>query len=696
MSILLLDNRDSYTFNLFQQIARLSGIEATVVHNDALSWDELEALAPRAIVLSPGPGRADRSSDFGVCSEVLTYARCPVLGVCLGMHGLGQVHGAEIGPAPSPVHGRLSTIRHSGTGLFRGLPQDFRAVRYHSLALSGRLPAELEALAWADDGVLMALRHRHKPHWGVQFHPEAACTEHGDRLIENFLRMSDLPCRADGPRASTAVARPNPGGRGPQEAPPVPASDPGPRDGGLHTRRLELLPDAGVAFEALFSEHPWAFWLDSSLVVRDRSRFSYLGAGEGVLRYRLEERRLEIHGPAGMEERSQSIFDHLADSLAANRSNDPGLPLEFHGGYVGYFGYEMKAECGAKPNHRSPHPDAAWIQAERFVVLDHQLGHTWLVGRRGPQRGRDEIETWFDEIEARLRGLSPTACSALNGVPRHDFVPRRSLKRYRSDIAACKRYIHAGESYELCLTNQLIGPAPRRPLDAYKVLRRTNPAPWAAYLRVAELHILCSSPELFLSIDGAGRVTSRPIKGTRPRHSDPQRDAAARADLAASPKDRAENMMIVDLVRNDLGRVCEVGSVEVLELMGVESYATVHQLVSTVEGQLRQGASAVDCIRAAFPGGSMTGAPKLRTMELLDGLEGHARGIYSGAIGHLSFNGACQLGMVIRTAVVDPDGSSIGVGGAVIWDSQIDEELAEMQLKGRALVDALARVPRRA
>jgi len=235
----------------------------------------------------------------------------------------------------------------------------------------------------------------------------------------------------------------------------------------------------------------------------------------------------------------------------------------------------------------------------------------------------------------------------------------------------------------------VVGRATIDPWPAYQVLRAQSPAPFAAWLRFADLFVLSTSPERFIRVSGGGVVESRPIKGTRPRGPSAEQDRLLRDELVASEKDRAENLMIVDLVRNDLGSCAQPGSVHVPSIFEVESYAHVHQLVSTVRARLRRDVSAVDCVRAAFPGGSMTGAPKLRTMQIIDDLERGPRGIYSGALGYFSSNGAADLAIVIRTLVVTPDEVSFGVGGAITALSDDAAEFEETIIKASAITSGL-------
>ncbi len=271
----------------------------------------------------------------------------------------------------------------------------------------------------------------------------------------------------------------------------------------------------------------------------------------------------------------------------------------------------------------------------------------------------------------------------------------RGREQYLADIARCQTALAAGESYEVCLTDQISTSASPEPWSLYRLLRRVNPAPFAAYLKLGGLSVLSSSPERFLAIGRDRRVQARPIKGTTHRSPDPVEDERLRTELARDEKTCAEHLMIVDLLRNDLGRVCEPGSVGVPELMVVEPYASVHQLVSTISGVLERQRTPVQCVRACFPGGSMTGAPKLRTMEIIDDIERVARGVYSGAIGYFGLDGSVDLSIVIRTIVMRVGGgaktTTIGAGGAIVMQSDAEQEFDELLLKAGAPMRAIAR-----
>jgi len=685
MRTLLIDNYDSFTYNLFQLLAEVNVVEPVVVRNDEAGWDELAAQGFDAVVLSPGPGRPDRPADFGVCAEAIARCEVPLLGVCLGHQGIGIAGGAEVVAAPEPMHGRLSAVEHGGDPLFAGIPSGFEAVRYHSLCLARPLPAGLEEIAWTGNGpngegagVPMAVARRDRPQWGLQFHPESVATEHGRRLLENFRDLA----------APEAPARPARGALVPDSGKKAPDDAGGGPDLVLRTRRLDFASDAERAFVALYGGSDPAFWLDSS---SDAGRFSFMGDASGplgsVLRHDVE---------AGGE----PLFDRLARELSRLCLPVADLPFDFQCGFAGYLGYELKAECGGQRAHDSPLPDAALVFAGRMLAFDHREGHVHLLClcERG---GEDAATAWLDATErdlVRLRAESPARSrdGGRGEGPRFSpsplaplFEPVRPRERYLDQIAECKRLLHAGETYEVCLTNSVRTEIGSDPLDLYRELRRVNPAPFASYLRFGDLAVLSSSPERFLRVDRERGVEAKPIKGTSRRGATPAEDERLARQLQDDPKSRAENLMIADLLRNDLGRVCEVGSVEVPALIEVESYATVHQLVSTVRGRLRPELGALDAIQDCFPPGSMTGAPKRRTMEILDRLEGEARGVYSGAIGYLGLGGGCDLSVTIRTIVLDRGIATIGTGGAIVVQSDPGEEYDEMLLKAAAPLRAV-------
>ncbi|MFI8073170.1 aminodeoxychorismate synthase component I [Streptomyces sp. NPDC086033] len=715
MKTLLIDNYDSYTYNLFQLVAEVNGEEPVVVLNDAVgALPGLGAFLAGFdnVVVSPGPGHPAEPRDFGLSTAVLAASPIPVLGVCLGHQGIALGEGGRVGPAPEPRHGHLSTVRHDGRDLFRGLPQDFTAVRYHSLAVSEPLPQALEATAWAEDGVLMGLRHRSRPLWGVQFHPESVLTDYGHRMLVNFRNLTAE--RARRPRTkNTAV--PPPEAVIPRPARLVPRPRPAAPAYRLHTRRIAGAVDTEAAFTRMYAASRRAFWLDSALVEDGRSRFSFFGDDSGPLaefvRYDVESGRCEIER-AGRPTRkvAASVFDYLGRQLTSRRVDGAGLPFDFTGGYVGYFGYEMKADCGSPNRHTSDVPDACWLFADRLIAVDHLKRFTYAVclAEDTPQAAR-EAEDWLESTLAQLTFVAtepdPTATPA-PPTPTGPTAPGLGADRgadlgaaepwlvrdraaYLADIESCDRELRAGTSYEVCLTNAARLPAPPDAYEFYRVLRRVNPAPYAAFLRFGDVDVAGSSPERFLRITRDGIAEARPIKGTAPRGAGPEEDARLRDALAADAKTRAENLMIVDLLRNDLGRVCRTGSVRVTRLMATETYATVHQLVSTVEGRLREGTDAVECVRACFPGGSMTGAPKLRTMEIIDSLETEARGVYSGALGYLGCGGGADLNIVIRTAVFADGLMQLGAGGAIVLDSDPVAEYDEMLLKTAAQMRAL-------
>ncbi|WP_026421893.1 aminodeoxychorismate synthase component I [Actinokineospora inagensis] len=660
MRTLLIDNYDSFTYNLAHDVARATGRWPTVVRNDDPDWRPAELDRFDHVIVSPGPGTPERAADFGICAEVIATADLPLLGVCLGHQGIAHVFGANVVPAPVPRHGEESVVRHGGDELFAHVPESFRAIRYHSLAVTG-LPAELLPIAWTDDGVLMGLRHRDRPFWGVQFHPESIGTRDGPQIMRNFLGVA--------PRRS-------------------PVSVKGPdRPDRVVVRKLSVPVTAEQVFERCFADSEHAVWLDSSSAGLGPDRFSFLvdasGPAARVATADVSTGTITVSSATGTQTVHSGFFDWLDRDLAARNTTVPPLPFDFALGWVGYLGYELKAETGGDAAHTSPHPDAAMIFADRAVAVDHETGdiHLMALAEAGDPTAAN---TWLDQTERRL--TEPVTPAPDRSEPIGPLTLRHDRGRYLDLIDDCLRQITAGESYEICLTNMITADGRLDPWPAYRALRERNPVPFGAFLRFGDLSVLSCSPERFLRVGRDRRVESKPIKGTRPRGRTQDEDERLRLDLRHSKKDRAENLMIVDLVRNDLGRSAVPGTVTVDPIFAVETFSTVHQLVSTVSAELRPDVSAVRCVRAAFPGGSMTGAPKVRTMQIVDRLEQGARGVYSGAIGYFSLTGAADLSIVIRTVVATPDRVEFGVGGAIIALSDPAVEFEETAVKAAVLL----------
>ncbi|WP_228002477.1 aminodeoxychorismate synthase component I [Nocardia australiensis] len=725
MHTLLIDNYDSFTYNLYQLISKVNGVEPTVVRNDeADALAELDFGRFDNIVISPGPGRPDVARDIGISAAVIDTTELPLLGVCLGHQGIVVAAGGVVAEAPTARHGYLDQVEHDGSDLFAELPDGFTAVRYHSLCAQRPLPDSLDITAISGDGVIMGVRHRSRPQWGVQFHPESIASEHGAALLRNFAKLTAAqPARRHVHRTATSAATRSATigqsgaitrtreqsasdteefvrtaeGFAPTIGDPTVRkgfgeTSPGPR---IQHSVIERAIDTEAAFVQLYANSPTAFWLDSEHVEPGLDRFSFLGDAGGplaeVVRYRVGEGAVTVESSDGNRRMVPgTILDYLTTELRGRYVELPDLPFDFAGGYVGYLGYEVKADCGAAAAHQASTPDAQWIFADRIVVVDHVGGRTYLLAltdstpeamRAGADWSRDTREI----LESLPTWANPPTLEVSTDLDAVAPLFTRGRDRYLSDIAVCQERLHSGESYEICITDSACFPAAESDgLDFYRRLRRCNPAPYAAYLRFDDLEIACSSPERFLKVDRARTVESKPIKGTAPRGATPASDERLRRDLADSPKTRAENLMIVDLLRNDLGRVCQIGSVHVPKLMATETYSTMHQLVSTVRGTLRANVDAIDCLRACFPGGSMTGAPKLRTMEIIDELETEARGVYSGTIGFLGLAGTADLNIVIRTAVRHNGGWRIGAGGAIVLDSDPEDEYRETVLKGAA------------
>ena len=475
----------------------------------------------------------------------------------------------------------------------------------------------------------------------------------------------------------------------------------------LAVRELASLP-AGLfsRFGRLRSE-PYPWLLESVQADGRIGRFSFAGADPYlVLRAFGGESVLEWHRRVRPDLRDLPERFH-GDPLELVRALMPPAPppglseLPFAGGAIGFFGHELASQIEQLAFHGRDElglPDLCLLFVDRLLVHDHTQGRSFALGLgfgwdpAQAQRRAEQAACAVAERSTPDSALArPERAPACVGEENLVVSPLFDESSYGKHVETVKDHIQAGDLYQACLTHRLELPFGGDPFAVYTELRRSNPSPFAAYLELPELTIVGSSPERFLRLALDREVESRPIKGTRPRGASAVQDARLRTELLASAKDRAENVMIVDLVRNDLGRVCETGSVRVSELCVVEAQPTVLHLVSTVTGRLREDRDLVDLLRASFPPGSMTGAPKLAALKILDQLEPVRRGPYGGALGYLDLRGGADLCVVIRTLLVQGGRAFVHTGGGIVADSDPAAEWHEAEAKARALLAAVAR-----
>jgi len=448
--------------------------------------------------------------------------------------------------------------------------------------------------------------------------------------------------------------------------------------------------DPAEAF-ARWSEDPYVAWLDSAAAGDARSRYSYLGVSPfQVIETADGETRINGRAVPG------DPFAVLAQELARWHLPPGASPAPFGGGAIGFLGYELGRHLERLPQRHANIlgiPDMVVACYDVVLAFDRQDQRAWIVSSGFPaeharqQRAAQRLDTVLRRLNAPAAPVSPPLRQGAA------WQPELSRSEYERLVTRTLEYIRAGDIFQANITMRHLArrPAGTMASAVHGALRAGSPAPFAAYLGCGtQLALASASPERFLRLDPGGRMETRPIKGTRPRGASAADDARLRAELAASEKDRAENLMIVDLMRNDLGRVAEIGSVAVPALFEVESFAAVHHLVSSITGRLRPGLGPVDLLRATFPAGSITGAPKIRAMEIIDEIEVGRRGPYCGTIAWIGFDGAMDSSVVIRTLVITPETVVAQSGGGIVADSDPGAEYEEMMVKVRPLLAALS------
>ena len=847
---LLIDNYDSYTYNLYQLLSRVNGIEPQVIFNNQFnSWNELINSVDSFdnIIISPGPGTPTNSKDFGISMDAIKYAEVPILGVCLGHQGIGHCFGGKVKKATEPMHGRLSAIKHDNSDLFYNIPQDFNVVRYHSLIIEDPMPSELMKTAWTTDGIIMGLKHKTKPIYGVQFHPESICTQYGEQLIENFKLISFLNKKSKNSMIiQSKLSFIN-------ENKPKPIT----QQRHIHISTINTTKDnLEMIFETIYSNLSANIWLDSSsdhiyeinkpltfsimtgLEHKNDYSIEYLGNNQLIKRENWENKN-----EPKIITLNENIFEFLSKQIENEKSietiynyennnhcNISFLPLNITEMLFGYLSYELRettkhlltkqqsnqSNIFGKYNltidnnmftetkwiNQLNHPLAVFLKPTQLLLFDHQTNLLYVISlttintsnnsinetlvlKQTNQKQNQLLNNKIQQILFQKITSTSTSTSTfeldlqnelilLENIKQNNFannltlISNKSEFEYKNLILKCIELIQQGQTYEICLTSQFRGIIHNNyennitnnnsnnnknknnnnnnnnnnskfNFRLYKLLRKGNSAPYSSYFHYNPLNkytlndfdrnisslylnwtqnesnesiktnetnefnenksnkfiqsnetniinimnitnnntnqngftILCSSPERFIKSNNNRNIETKPIKGTAKKNiKNNILDNIIIHNLMNDEKSIAENLMIVDLLRNDFGRICEINSINVTKLISLESYHKIHQLVTTINGKIRNNCNIIDVFVSIFPGGSMTGAPKIRTMEIIDEFENHSRGIYSGAIGYIGLNGICDFNIVIRTALITNQNITIAAGGAIIMLSE--------------------------
>lgn len=470
-------------------------------------------------------------------------------------------------------------------------------------------------------------------------------------------------------------------------------------------KRYPLIEEASTslttpqAFER-FRDRPFSFFLDSGMDPQKLGRYSFIGSDPFLV---LSSRGREITLLRGNREETieGNPFDVLGELLEVYALDPSPYPTPLVGGAVGYFSYDLCHFIERLPSTAIDDlklPECYFAFYDAVLAFDNLDGKAYIASTGFPELEEDRrvrrAKLRLEEMKTRLSEVPSEEEPLLAGSAEETTTLRSNFTHagYLEAVERAKEYIRAGDIFQVNLSQRFDAPLTVPPYELYRRLRRVNPAPFASYLNFDGVTIVSASPERFLRLKD-GLVETRPIKGTRPRGKTPVEDVALARELIQSIKDRAEHVMIVDLERNDLGRVCRYGTVRVRELMILETYATVFHLTSTVEGRLREGKNRIDLLKATFPGGSITGAPKVRAMEIIDELEPTRRSVYTGSIGYLSFGGELDLNIVIRTFIIKDGRAYFQVGGAIVYDSDPEAEYQETLDKAKALIQALGISP---
>ncbi|CAN6610262.1 aminodeoxychorismate synthase [Trichomonascus vanleenenianus] len=727
-SILLIDSYDSFTFNLSELIERVTHATVVTIHNDTVSSEVfVNEILPHfdAVVVGPGPGSPGNPADAGVLPALWTLPQdkvLPIFGVCLGFQSMVLGFGGEVKRLEVVKHGQPGKIEHNGQSIFAGITEPFLSTRYHSLhGILGADDHEIIPLAYVEDEsgrILMAGQHVSKPFYGVQYHPESVCSFHGDTVLGNFWKMAQEWSEANGRVKATdsdalnAIIRsygikPLPfaqrqlasnGSEGAVIFESVPVDHVNLKGSQLAVALCDLVKQQGFDFTLLNSGAEPGRWSIIGLLEKDKTKML-----THYLSYQPDKVFIRPYGGDESTEVAETlcekgVYEFLAQYMLPKleKFKNATTPPEsrFVGGLMGYLSYEMGDIPDKVEQIERKYADVSLVDIERSILIDQKTNQLYVVSIV-----EDDVAfvkdlakdiTKFVASPIKLEDVPSSSASCFSEPAKFTFPDRET---YIDKIEQAKEFLRSGDSYELCLTAQtkIHLPGYLDPWQLYKILLNRNPSPYSCYLDLLDSALVGSSPERFMSWTAGGLCEYRPIKGTVKKVPGMTYEKAHA--ILNTPKERGENLMIVDLIRHDLNQMVE--NVRVEKLMTVEEYHTVYQLVSVIQGDLPPRYIGIDLLAHSLPPGSMTGAPKKRSVEILRDLEDHTRrGIYSGVSGFWSVTDEGDWSVIIRSAFSYKNEDNtlwrIGAGGAITILSDSGEEWEEMKTKLESALQAFS------
>ncbi len=637
---LLIDNKDSFVYNLSSCIKEYKK-EVIIIRNDKLDKKVIEKIITdnkiKGIIISPGPGSPKDNPE--VIELIKDYKeKLPILGVCLGHQMIAYAFGYKIKKNHFPKHGKVENIVHDKKNLFFNIDSPMQITRYHSLIVDdNKIEDNFIVNSRSDDDAIMAITHKEYRIYGIQFHPEAVLTLEGKTIIKNFIDVCENVIQK------------------------------------TYTYKIENINTLCEIAKAMFNVKEEFVFLDTTLLDKE-NKYSILGMS-------CDTKISNKNGKTYINdiETDGEFEDILDEKLKINKEvNHTKLP--FINGGLGYFSYDygMKFENIVSRHKKNDEVDEAAVYFFRYYLIeDKEKNEVFLATQQN-------IKDFYNYLKDILN-------SKINKTIKHINKKEKSLFEKNDYIEAIRKTINhiiEGDVYIMNLTRTIKTASSTNPFEMYEFLSKNNPFPYGGFINTKDFSIISSSPERFIKVKDKF-IETCPIKGTRKRGKDKKEDEVLKNELINSAKDKSELLMIVDLERNDMNRICKSGSVKVKELYKLKTYSTVYHLVANIVGELEKDISFSDILKAMFPGGSITGAPKIRAMEIIDELEKNNRGIYTGSMGYIGYDESIDLNILIRTAVYKDGIYSVGVGGGITCESEEEFEYEETTQKFLALKDAI-------